>query len=99
MVQKFRKKPVLFDAVQWTGKNQREVFEFLGWVRWDKISKIAEGDNFYIDHLKVDGGLIIKTREGGRVARIGDFIVKGEKGDFFPCNPIVFVQTHEQVES
>ena len=57
---------------------------------------VAEGDNFNIDHNKVEGGLIIKTLEGEHVATIGDFIIKGVKGEFYPCKPNIFAMTYEK---
>ncbi len=93
---KWRKKPVVIDAVQWTGKNQREMFDFLT-GQPDRFMK-AEGDNFYIDHGRVEGGLVIKTLEGEHVASIGDYIIKGVNGEFYPCKPDVFSKTYERVE-
>ena len=54
-------------------------------------------ENFYIDHNKVQGGLIIKTLEGEHIANIGDYIIKGVKGEFCPCKPDIFEQTYEMV--
>jgi hypothetical protein len=93
---KFRKKPVVIDALQWTGKNHRPMFEFLGGKQGDYID--STGNNFYIDHNKVDGGLIIKTLEGEHLATIGDWIIKGVKGEYYPCKPDIFEATHEEVK-
>lgn len=95
---RFRKKPVVIEAVQWTGENHREMFDFLTWNQWDKQYMTASGDNFYIDHAKVQGGLIIKTLEGEHVATIGDFIIKGVKGEFYPCKPEIFEATYDVYE-
>lgn len=94
---KFRKKPVVIDAVQWTGKNHREMFNFLGGEDTDYIT--ASGVNFYIDWSKVEGGLIIKTLEGEHIATIGDWIIKGVHGEYYPCKPDIFEKTYEEVES
>ena len=73
---KYRKKPVVIEALQWTGENHREMFEFLGGTINEYIS--AEGKNFYIAHSKVEGGLIIKTLEGrGWIETIGHREVPG----------------------
>lgn len=85
---KYRKKPVVIEAVQWTGENHREMFNFLENRPDDYIT--TTGEHFYIDHDKVQGGLIIKTPEGEQPASIGDFIVKGVNGEFHPCEPDVF---------
>lgn len=93
---KYRKKPVVIEAVQWTGKNHREMWDFLTGKHDDYIQ--ASADTFYIDHDRVQGGLIIKTLEGEHIASIGDFIIKGIKGEFYPCKPDVFEHTYELVD-
>ena len=60
---KYRKKPVVIDALQWTGTNHREMFDFLTDYQCTDQYMSAEGKNFYIDHWKVPGGLVIKTLE------------------------------------
>ena len=95
---KYKKKPVVIDAVQWTGENHREMFDFLTENAFDKESMKVSGEHFYIDHNKVEGGLIIKTLEGEHLASIGDFIIRGVKGEYYPCKPDVFEQTYEKVE-
>jgi hypothetical protein len=55
------------------------------------------GRNFYIDHDKVRGGLVIKTLEGEHLASIGDYIIKGVNGEFYPCKPDIFHKTYEEV--
>lgn len=55
-------------------------------------------DSFYIDHEKVKGGLIIRTLEGEHLANIGDYIIKGVQGEFYPCKPDIFEQTYEVIK-
>lgn len=69
---KYRKKPVVIDALQWTGKNKREMFDFMTDYQCTDQYVSAEGKNFYIDHWKVLGGLVIKTLEGDREEVGGD---------------------------
>jgi hypothetical protein len=96
---KCRKKPVVIDAVQWTGYNHREMYNFLtNNICKDKYMT-AEGENFYIDHSKVVGGLIIKTLEGEHIASCGDYILKGVRGEFYPCKKEIFEETYEIVDS
>jgi hypothetical protein len=95
---KYKKKPVVIDAVQWTGENHREMFDFLTENAFDAESMKVSGEHFYIDHNKVEGGLIIKTLEGEHLASIGDFIIRGVKGEYYPCKPDIFHQTYEKVE-
>ena len=95
---KYKKKPVVIDAVQWTGENHREMFDFLTENTFDKESMQVSGEHFYIDHNRVEGGLIIKTLEGEHLASIGDFIIRGVKGEYYPCKPDIFEQTYERFE-
>ena len=92
---KYRKKPVEIEAVKWTGDNHREMFNFLGGEDADYITAI--GANFYIDWTKIEGGLIIKTLEGEHIATIGDYIIKGVKGEYYPCKPDIFEITYEKI--
>ena len=85
---KFRNKPVVIDAVQWNGENHREMFEFLEEIRGSYLN--PHGKNFYIDHSRCLGGLVIKTPEGEHIASIGDWIIKDIKGEFYPINPYIF---------
>lgn len=94
---KYRKKPVVIDAIQWNGKNHREMFDFLTNYELTNEFMSTSGENFYIDHNKIKGGLIIKTLEGEHLASIGDYIIKGVKGEFYPCKPDIFKETYETV--
>ena len=95
---KYRKKSIIIDAVKWTGKNHREMFNFL--TNYEKTNQSIDtyGDNFYIDHSKIEGGLIIKTLENDCMASIGDYIIKGVNGEFYPCNPDIFLKSYEIIE-
>ena len=91
-VMKFRKKPVIIEAIQWTGDNLKEIIDFAGlhpsaekWV-WDEYENIVKTE-----------GLKIFTLEGRMNADIGDWIIKGVKGEFYPCKPDIFEQTYEPV--
>lgn len=87
MVKKYVKKPIVIEAVQWTGKNQEEILAFCN-----------KADFFYdykIDELR----LTIKTLEGNHIATIGDFIIKGIKGEFYPCKLGIFEQTYEEAKN
>lgn len=92
---KFVKKPVVIDAVQWTGKNHREMYNFLECT--NDVVEQPTGKNFEINHNLVSGGLVIKTLEGQHIAKIGDWIIKGVKGEFYPCKPDIFAATYDSV--
>ena len=80
---RYRKKPVEIDAVQWTGRNYDEIQNFIG----DKV----------ITGFVSERGLLIQTLEGQMTARTGDYIIKGVKGEFYPCKPDIFEETYEAV--
>ena len=80
---KYRKKPVVIDAVQWTGENMYELIEF----------SEASDDFLFGD----DGSLAILTLEGNHEASAQDYIIKGVKGEFYPCKPDIFEMTYEKV--
>lgn len=94
---KFRKKPIEIEAIQWVGNNAREMFNFLT----DSVDKPMDtfGDRFYIEHVKVKGGLVIKTLEGEHLANLDDWIIKGIAGEFYPCKPSIFEDTYDIVEN
>ena len=95
---KVRNKPVVVEALQWTGENHRDMFDFLtGYQKQNEYMTTFE-DSFYIAHEKVEGGLIIRTLEGEHAANIGDYIIKGVQGEFCPCKPDIFEQTYEIID-
>ena len=81
---KYRKKPVVIEAVQWTGENVKEIAIFMG------IESIPYDLNTH--------DLSITTLEGVMVARAGDYIIKGVQGEFYPCKPDIFLETYEEFE-
>ena len=97
---KYRKKPVVVEAMKWDGKCHREMYDFLEHPPEEAMKHSIDsiGKNFYMDFNKVEGGLIIRTLEGEHLASIGDFIIKGVKGEFYPCKPDIFKKTYEEVE-
>lgn len=99
---KFRKKPVIIEAVEWTGKNVIEVYNFLENKNEDSSMNIpTSGKNFFVDMnngTAVTGTLKIRTLEGDMIAAHGDYIIKGVKGEFYPCKPDIFEVTYETVE-
>ena len=88
---KFRKKPVVIEAVQWTGTNADEVLGFtLGRasVRDESFQKVGSSERV----------LVIETLEGDMRAEPMDWIICGVKGEFYPCKPDIFEATYEPAE-
>ena len=80
MARAYRKKPVVVEAVQWTGENHAEMCEFIDSEAFDFTPRIE---------------LVIHTLEGDHHASPGDYIIKGVNGEFYPCKPDIFAKTYE----
>lgn len=77
---KFRKKPVVIEALQWTGNNLEELRAFVPEEFRDN---------------RIHQPLGIKTLEGIMTISEGDYVIKGVKGEFYPCKPDIFEMTYE----
>ena len=84
----YRKKPVVIEAIQWDGTNQGEIAEFMKTPIRTKTSP---------EQGNPSGKITIETLEGDMTASIGDFIIKGVQGEFYPCKPDIFEKTYELV--
>lgn len=82
---KYRKKPVVIEAVQFTGEESLE----------EAANFMAPTP---LRYRPSDEKLIIDTLEGEHLASAGDWIIKGVVGEFYPCKPDVFELTYEKVE-
>lgn len=93
---KFRKKPVVIEAMQYPGVRIGGINEALAFEDW--INPIAKEAGRW--PLKYRGqSLIIPTLEGDHEAQPGDWIIRGVKGEIYPCKPDIFAATYEAVES
>lgn len=81
MAQKYRKKPVVIEAIQWTGDNKEQMKQFIK-------------NNIYFTG---NGELHIFTLEGEMSAAVGDYIIKGINNEYYPCKPDIFEKTYERV--
>lgn len=85
---KYRKKPVIIEAIQFEDNSDRiiEIHEFMG------------GDTIRVNYEdKNNPYLKIETLEGTMKASVGDYIIKGVNGEFYPCKPDIFEKTYERV--
>lgn len=82
---RFRKKPVVIEAVQYTGSNRDEIIAF--GARCLPENRLNRADKT----------LFVTTLEGGHIADPGDWIIKGVKDEFYPCKPDIFEMTYEPV--
>ena len=93
MIQKFRKKPVVIEAVQWNGKNFDEVMNFMQEFHGHKLAyEDAEERAIRSEQLN------IPTLEGVMTASKNDWVIKGVNGEFYPCKPDIFEKTYELAE-
>jgi len=83
----FRKKPVVVDAEQFTGKNYRDLFEFMRQPAGGTV-------HFY---NKMHNQITVRTLEGDMTASVGDWIIRGVNGEFYPCKPDIFEKIYEAV--
>ena len=96
---KYRKKPVVIEAIQWTGENLREVLAFTGINRayfgWPE----SAGKTHYGlgRRGEPESHLWIRSLEGDHRAEPGDFVIRGVQGEFCPCKPDIFEATYEPV--
>lgn len=92
---KFRKKPVVIEAVRYDG----EWKTIIDWM--EKL--VAPGELLFPFGTEPpitatsSGKLSIRTLEGTMTADIGDWIIRGIKGEFYPCSPDIFEATYERV--
>lgn len=88
---KFRKKPVEIDAIQWDGSNLDEVLQWCeGTAKYEPMSS---GNNLIVIET-LESSKDANTR---RAASIGDWIIKGVKGEFYPCKPDVFKLLYDKL--
>lgn len=88
---KYRKKPVVIEAIQYTKNNIHEVMDF--------IEKHSKKDNsrylaYDVNHNKY----FINTLEGKYLLTEGDYVICGVKGEFYPCKSDIFEMTYELVD-
>ena len=94
---KYRMKSAEIDAIQYTGNNEQEVADFLNVpfsALHTSVDAILRSDGDYRENTHIQ----INTPEGTKTADCGDWIIKGEKGEFYPCKPDIFEETYEVAE-
>lgn len=84
-MKRYVKKPVVIEAVQWKGDNRKEIWDFCTLAY------------FNTDFETGDLHLMIQTLEGVMEASVGDYIIKGIKGEFYPCKEDIFHLTYDEV--
>lgn len=80
---KYRKKPVVIEAVQWRGDIESNI----------EIIKLG----LSVEPVPLTDILLIETLEGKMKCDVWDYVIKGVKGEFYPCKPDIFEMTYEKV--
>ena len=90
---KYRKKPVVIDAILWTGGDYECLNNFCGmeWARADAVDEIGPDD-------KENVVVYNKEEKQWLNAPVGHWIIRGLKGEYYPCSPDVFEQSYELME-
>lgn len=84
MSKQYRNKPVVIEAFQFHEEDGLKAFR--------DNTLLDAGEYFY------SNGFFIKTLEGIMEVSDGDYVIRGVKGGYYPCNPDIFEQTYEAVE-
>ena len=84
MVKKYKKRPVVIEAVEYTGENVDEIIGF------------AKGYGPGVTYYMAQDELIIHTLEGDHLCSKGDFVIKGVRGEMYPCKGDIFLETYEE---
>lgn len=91
---KYKKKPVIIDAIQFDGLNLEEIKDFVqDRLKYDIIDsawQVGKG----VPHILME----IETLEGNMNVSKYDYIIRGVQGEFYPCKPDIFEMTYEKVE-
>lgn len=88
---KYRKKPVVIEAFKWTGDHEQS--EDPEWI----VDKIKSGE-VWIGRDRKKTEIYIETLEGVMRGQRGDYIIKGLKGEIYPCKPDIFEASYEPAE-
>ena len=85
----FRKKPLVIEARQYTSDPQ----SCLDICQWAEIEHSAQPDEACCGIEPIE----IPTPEGDMTCQVGDWVIKGVKGEFYPCKPDIFDATYEAI--
>lgn len=88
---KYRKKPVVIEAVQYL---PNEYIASNHAAAQEMLEHLKDCQGFYV----TKEGIVIPTREGEHLASPNDWIIRGIKGEYYPCKPDIFEMTYEAIE-
>jgi hypothetical protein len=91
-----RKKPVEVQAIQWTGGNAGEIFGFTGREYFDVL---AAEDRANCDDPEATAAVFDKLHSTWVLVKDGQWLIRGVKGEFYPCDEAVFAETYEPADA
>ncbi len=96
IIRQYQKKPLTVEAARFTLPNAQALVR---WIGEDTARLNLESDEAWkIGKAPPVFSLTIHTLEGDMTAMLGDYIIKGVNGEFYPCKPDIFEKTYEAVE-
>lgn len=93
---KYRKKPIVIDAIQWTG-NIQELIDFVGKEDFEKYFDVPSETYDWLGNPQRER-LQIKTLEGVMRVSINDYVIKGTHYEYYSCKKSIFEDIYEKVE-
>ena len=108
MPKKYRKKPVVIEAIQWNTPDKNGKVKLARECKdhpkvrptsYLEVSEMLGTAGCSCEQPYWDWSVmgVIDTLEGKHIVRPGDYIIKGVKGEFYPCKPDIFEMTYEKV--
>jgi hypothetical protein len=102
---KYRKKPVVVEAMKFEG-DPSACYDVLKWVEENTLGSFDYNDPDVRENPPAsgvsidaaDGAMVIATLEGWMKVSMGDYVICGVQGEFYPCKPDIFEASYEKVE-
>lgn len=96
---KYRKKPVVIEAFQMTRERLLDNRDWPGWLHlaWN-LDNLDPGSVNPLTTHHPDHAVEIYTLEGVMIVAFDDWIIRGVRGELYPCKPDIFAATYEAVE-
>ena len=96
---KYRKLPIVIEAIEFREDNIKQLVEFLEGGPLDLKSTVSQNKFENYKNIIIKNGLKIQTLEGEMTASLGDYIIIGIKGEIYPCKPDIFQETYKEAEA
>lgn len=91
MIKKYRKNPLTIEASKLTRESYSDIVKWIG----DSVEAVSKWANESM--LDFDHSIVIKTLEGSMCAYIGDYVIRGIAGEFYPCKSDIFEKSYSEI--